>query len=170
MDVTTAIETLVSHLSARLAVPVRVSGMEDERPVPVVLIEDWDITDRTYHNSAFSGQAVDPEDGVEKRYHRFYYDMRVELVVRHHDDVLAHRVLDSLRRELAMVREEPYLFHDDLNDLKMRGSGGINHQFIEPKETELQQAIVLSSFHEVKRAISQYDTIEDILNDFTIID
>jgi len=170
MDVTTAIETLVSHLSAALAVPVRVSGMEDERPVPVVLIEDWDITDHTLHNSAFAGQAVDPEDDAEKRYFRFYYDMRVELVVRHHDDVLAHRVLDSLRRELGMIREDPLSFHPHLNDLKLRGGGGIHHQFIEPKETELQQAIVLQSFHEVKRAMSQYDTIEDILNDFTIIE
>lgn len=168
MDATTAIETLVSHLSANLAVPVRVSGMEDERPVPVVLIEDWDITDYTHHNSALAGRAVDPEDDVEKRYFRFYYDMRVEIVVRHHDDVLAHRVLDSLREALMMVREDPLSFHPHLNTLKMRGAGGIHHQFIEPKETELEQAIVLQSFHEVKRSMSQYDTIADIVNDFTI--
>lgn len=168
MDATTAIQSLVSHLSTRLAVPVRVSGMEDERPVPVVLIEDWDITDYTYHNTAFAGQAVDPDDGVEKRYFRFYYDMRVEIQVRHHDEVLAHRALDSLRAELSMIREEPWQVHQHLNTLKLRGAGGIHHQFIEPKETELEQAIVLRSFHEVKRSMSNYDTIDEIISDLNI--
>ena len=169
MDVTTALTTLQSHISSQVSIPVRVSGMEDERPVPVLLIEDWDLVDLTLENTAFAGQAVDPDDGVEKRWFRFYYALRVEMVVRHYDEVLAHQELDNLRVALSLIREDPVAFHDHLNDLQLRGGGGIDHQFIESKETDLHQAVRLTSFHEVKRDMSNYDTLDDIVDDFTLI-
>jgi len=140
--------------------------MEDERPVPLVLIEDWNTTDYTWHNSQFAGQAVDPDDGVEKRYFRFYWSMRVDLLIRHHDDVQAHRLLDEVRKALIDVKRDPLAFHGELNALDLRGSGGIQHQFLESKETELQQSFRVTSFHEVKD--DNYDTLEEIVNDFTL--
>lgn len=169
MDQTDAIETLVSYLSARLTAPIRVSGMEDERPVPVILIEDWDTTDITHQTSAFAGLAVDADDGIEKQWFRFYYNLRIEFVVRHHDEVAAHNLLDSLRSVLMMVSERPAGFHDHLNALHMRGAGGIHHQFIESKETELHQAVVLESFHQVAES-DGFGKIQSIVNNYTIED
>ncbi|WP_372611617.1 hypothetical protein [Halomonas sp.] len=169
MDTKTAIKTLVNHLKADMAVPVRVSGMEDERPVPVVLISDWDITDYTYHNTAFAGQEVDPTDDVEKQWYRFYYDMRIEITVRYSDEVAAHSLLDDLRSSLRMVGEDPLSFHEHLNDLMLRGSSGIDHQFLESTETELNQSIVLKTFNESTTPASQYTTIDSFVNNIDII-
>jgi hypothetical protein len=168
MDVETAITTLVTHLSDRLAVPVRVSGMQDERPVPLVLIEDFDLTDHTYHNSAYAGQAEDPNDGEEKLYYRFYYDLRLEIVVKDSDEVGATSLLDSLRGAIRMLRENPQSFHPHLNEMQLRGADGFDHQFIEPTETELNQTIVLKAFTEAKEPLAGYDTIEDIVNQITL--
>lgn len=168
MDLETAIKTLVSHLSANLAVPVRVSGMTDERPVPVVLIEDFDLTDYTYHNSAYAGTATDPADNVDKRYRRYYYDLRFELVVRDADEVTAVSLLDSVRSALRTVRDDPQSFHVHLNELELRGADGFDHQFIEPTETELGQTVVLKSFTEDKTPLANYDTIDSFINNISL--
>lgn len=165
MDVTEAIQTLQSHLDLKLDYPVKTSGMQDERPVPLVLIEDWSITDHTHHNTAFAGQVTD-DDGTERLYFRFYYTLRVDLLVRHSDEVQAHHLLDDLRGALRMVGEDPLGFHDHCNDLRLASAGGIHHQFLESKETELSQAIRIEAFHQERD--DTYDTITDIIDSFTV--
>lgn len=166
MDQKDAITALVSHLQADLAVPIKVSGMDDERPVPAVVIEDWSKADVTHHNTALAGQVTDPADNTEYLWYRFYWTMRVELVVRHADEVAAHGLLGDLQRSLAMVSEDPLAFHDHLNDLRLRGAGGISHTFLESKETQLNQTVRLTAFHQVKD--DTFDTIQTIENQITL--
>jgi hypothetical protein len=171
MNPTEAISSLSDVLDTRLAVPVRTSGLEGERPVPLVLIDDWQITELEFHNSGFAGQTRDVDvdgDGETEhaRWYRFYYDMRVDLEVRDSDDVGAHTLLGEVQSVLIDLKQAPREhLHDHINTLSLGSSGNPTYQFAEPKETELRQSFSLRSFHQVSR--TDFDTIQDVQTQFT---
>jgi hypothetical protein len=166
MNLTELIESLSSRFDTDLSAPFYTAGGPDDSPVPSVIFEDWDTTDHEWHNSQFAGKAVDPSDGVEKRWFRFYYTMRVELLVKHHGDVEAHVLMDELRDTLYYLKEHPQELHHHVNKLNPGGATGISTNYVESDETELRQSFRIMSFHQVKD--DSYDTLEQITNDFTI--
>jgi len=170
MDETTLIATLEDRLDSALDVPVRTAGHEDERPVPAAIIEDWDTTDFTYHNTPFAGERVGDLDGDGNREYervfRFYYETRVEVTARHSDEVAASRLKDDVKNVFREIRIDPDSFHAHLRNCLPRGSGNPQHQFTEPRETELGVSALFKGFHEVVR--SDYDTIEQVKESFHI--
>jgi len=170
MDETTLISTLQQRLDAAVDVPVHTAGFEDTRPVPAVIIEDWDTTEVTYHNSPFAGEVwgdLDDDGSNEyERYFRFYYETRVEVTSRHLDEVEASRLNDTIKSVFREIRADRSSFHDHLRNCLPRGSGSLQHEFTEPRETELTASALFKGFHQVVK--SDYDTIEEVLKDFTL--
>jgi len=159
MDETDLIESLQMHLAGALSVPVRTSGMDDERPVPVVIIEDWDTNDKNYNNSALAGEFG---SGVNyERYLNFDFKTRVELLVRHSDEVDVSRLKERAKHELRMISENPQNFHPDLKSCHLGAGGNPTYQFLEPKEAELMLSARFYGDHTV--TITPGDTKEDTL-------
>jgi hypothetical protein len=167
-----ALNSLVSYLSGQLSVPVFVKGTRNERPTPAVVIENWSTTEFTYHNDDYVGLFDDPADGVQKEYYRFYWGMRVELLIRHTDDVEGVGLDDDVIRSLRLLRTKPTTLHDHTRTVSLSNGGGIDHQFVETPETELNQAVTINGLHDLKigPANSQYETLEEIKNDITYTD
>lgn len=171
MKPTEAISNIVDFIDANVSVPVRTSGMEGERPVPVVIVDDWEMNQLNHHNSNYVGEThnVDSDgDGATEftKWYRFYFNMRVELVVRDHDDVGVHDKLGSLQDALREAEIDPEVIDETINDFKLGTSGNPTYQYLEPTESELTQSLTLTAFHQVSR--SDYDTIEDIQNNFNL--
>jgi len=145
-----ALDALVSYLSGQLSVPVFVKGTRNERPTPAVVIENWSTTEFTYHNDDYVGLFEDPADGVEKEYYRFYWGMRVELLIRHTDDVDGVQLDDAARDALRLLRTNSSLLHDHARTISLGNGGGINHQFVETPEAELNQALTINGLHDLK--------------------
>jgi hypothetical protein len=171
MNPTEAVSKLVSYLDGNLSMPVRTGGMEGERPVPVVIVEDWEMNQLNHHNSQFVGDTydVDSDDDGETeftKWYKFYYEMRVEIVVRDADDVGAHEKLGSLQSALRDVEIDHSKLHHTCNDFKLGTSGSPSYQYLEPTETELTQSLSLTAFHQVSR--SDFDSIESIQETFNL--
>jgi hypothetical protein len=173
MDETALISTLQSHLDSQLSAPIRTSAMEDERPIPVVIIDDWDTRDQNFHNSAFAGDALgdfdnDGEDEYEW-YLNFDFITRVELLVRHYDEVDANRLKDSVKNELRLIGENPLGFHDELKNCRLGGGGNPTYQFTEPKESELVVSARFHGDHTITRTPgdTQEATLEQVNETFT---
>lgn len=173
MDETELISSIQTHLDTVLSVPVRAAGMEDERPVPVVIIDDWDTRDENFHNSAKAGEATGDFDGDGNLEHEWYLNFdfvtRVEFLVRHFDEVEANRLKDTLKLQLRLIRENPLDFHPELKQCRLGGGGNPTHQYTEPNETELIASARFHGDHTVTRTASdtQEDVIEEVLEDFT---
>jgi hypothetical protein len=167
MDEFELISTLQSNLSSALPVPAKTSGMDDERPVPVVIIDDWDTDEKSYHNSAFAGDEV-TSDGYE-RYLNFDFTTRVEFLVRHSDEVDAVKLKDKVTNRLRLIGENPEQFHDGLKNCLLGDSGNPTYQFTEPKEAELMLSARFKGDHTVTLTESdlQADTLEAVENTFT---
>jgi hypothetical protein len=167
------ISTLQSHLDSALSEPIRTSGMEDERPVPVVIIDDWDTNDYNFNNSARAGEAIGDFDGDGTLEHEWYLNFsfrtRVEFLVRHSDEVDAVRLKDSVKAVLRLIRENPQQFHADLKQCRLGAGGNPTHQFTEPKEAELMLSARFHGDHTVTRTPSdtQDDTLEQVKDTFT---
>jgi len=173
MDETELIISLQSHLSSTLSVPVRTNALEDERPVPVVIIDDWDTNDFNFHNSAFAGEAVgdfDDDGSLEyERYLNFDWRTRVEFLVRQSDEVDVSRLKEDLKHELRLLRENPQQFNDSLKQCRLGADGNPTNQFTEPKEAELMASARFHGDHTAVRTPddTQEDTIEQVKSDFT---
>lgn len=172
MDETQLIELIQSHLSSRLSAPVRTSAMDDERPVPVIIIEDWDTRDFNFHNSAFAGDAVGDFSGdgelEYERYLNFDFSTRVEFLVRHSDEVAVSRLKESVKQELRLIRENPMLFHEELKECELSADGNPTNRFTEPKESELMVSARFHGDHTIVRTLDdmQEDALEDVKNSF----
>jgi len=115
--------------------------MEDERPVPAIIIDDWNTNDFNFHNSPFAGEAVGDfnDDGTldYERYLNFDFTTRIEFLVRHDNEVDASRLKDRVKNQLRLIRDRPQAFHDDLKQCRLGSGGSPSYTFTEPKETEL---------------------------------
>jgi len=173
MDETALISGLQSHLSSALSVPVRTSSLEDERPVPVIIIDDWDTNDFNFNNSAKAGEATGDFDNDGKLEHEWYLNFsfrtRVEFLVRHSDEVDVSRLKEDAKHELRLLRENPQTFHEGLKQCRLGADGNPTHQFTEPKEAELMLSARFHGDHTVTRKPSdtQEDTLEQVIDTFT---
>ena len=156
-----AISTLISELNGRIPPPVHTAGIEEERPVPAVLVENVDIDNHNHHNSNYAGSEYDSAGNEISEIHRYYYGMRIQLVVKDDDEIGAYDILGQLQQALGELSQRPHkTFHSDVNELRILGSGPISYQFHEPTETEISQAIRLETFYETSQ--SDGDVIETL--------
>lgn len=147
--------------------------MEDERPVPVIIIDDWNTRDKNFHNSAFAGDAIGDFDNDNITEYEWYLNFdfvtRVEFMVRHTDEVDANRLKDKLKSELRLISENPLGFHDELKDCRLGGGGNPTYRFTEPKESELVVSARFHGDHTITRTQSdtQEATLEQVNETFT---
>lgn len=147
--------------------------MEDERPVPVVIIDDWDTNDFNIHNDPFAGEAVGDFDGDGtldyERYLAFDWRTRVEFLVRDSDEVDVSRLKEDLKHELRLLRANPQQFNDSLKECNLGADGNPTNQFTEPKEAELMASARFHGDHILTLTPSdtQEDTLEQVKDTFT---
>lgn len=167
MDETDLISTLQSHLEANSSVPVRTSGLDDERPIPSIIIEDWDTQDYNFNNSALSGEYYDGT--TYEKYLNFSYQTRVELLFRHTDEVDVSRLKEGIVQNLRLLHEHPSNFHSDLKDCLVGRGGSPSFEFREPKEAELMLAVRFEGDHTITVTPSDLgaDPINTITETFT---
>jgi hypothetical protein len=167
------ISGLQSHMEAALPVPVKTSGLEDERPVPLLLIDDWDTTELNLNNSARSGEATGDFSGDGTVTHEWYltfnFRTRVEFLVRTADEVETIRKKDAAKHELRLLRENPQSFHNGLKKVELAAGGNPTYEFTEPKEAELMLSARFHGDHTVTRtpADRQEDALAQVKNNFT---
>lgn len=169
MDETELISSIQSHLDSKLSVSVRTKGFEDERPTPVVIIDDWSTQDFNYHNSAHSGDFLGDLDGDDvkdyEKYLAFDFKTRVEFLVRHSDEVEASRLKESVKHELRLIRENPLQFNDSLKQCRLGTDGSPSNRYVEPQETELVISARFFGDHIVTR--TDFDQIADVVENFS---
>lgn len=173
MQHTTLIETIQSYLDSKLSVPVRTSGgTEDERPVPVVILDDVDFTDVTFHNTHLVQVVENDAAGVpDDRYFRFHYWVRLDYTIREGKDLSALQLRDALRSAFLPLVENPAAIHEDVRRVKLRGGGGFMHDFIEDRETEMTFPVRIRSFEQISNADSsalESSTLDEIQDSFDV--
>lgn len=147
--------------------------MEDERPVPVVIIDDWDTRDFNFHNSPHAGSATGDFDGDGQTEHEWYlnfdFETRVEFLIRHYDEVEANRLKDTVKHQIRLIRANPLEFHPNVKQCRLGGGGNPTHEYTEPKESELVVSARFHCDHTVTRSPSDTDNslIESIPDSFT---
>ncbi|UBF21505.1 SPP1 gp17-like tail completion protein [Halorubrum virus HRTV-24] len=144
-----AVTTLITELNSRIPPPVHTAGIQEERPIPAVLIDGVDLRNRNHHNSNYAGSEYDSQGRETKQIERYYYSLRFDLVVRDDSETGAYDILTHLQSALADLSDRPWeSFHPDVNDARLLSSGSVNYTFNEPAETEIHQAFELDSFFE----------------------
>ena len=163
-----AVSTLISELISRSPPPVHTAGIEEERPIPAVLIDGVDLRNINAHNSNYAGSKFDSTTGHEvAEINRFYYTLRFDLVVRDDSETGAYDILTHLQAALATLSERPWeSFHPDVNEIRLLSSGSVSYTFNEPAETEIHQAFELVSFFETTDSTD--DVIQSISKHFDI--
>lgn len=153
-------EDFIGWLSSLLSneldgVEIRTRKVENERPVPLVLISDWKTEEQSYNNSSYAGwDRKDYDDDGDKEYQEylnFSLGTRVEFVLRHNDEVLASRLKDNFKEVLRIVDEYAQHYHDDLKNIKITADGEPTHEFVEATEYELMVAAWFYYDHTVVR-------------------
>ena len=155
------ISTFITELNNRIPPPVHTGSMDDNRPIPAVIIEGIEIQDENHHNSDFAGEEYDSNGNVISEIKRHYYNLRLELNVRDDDEIQAFKYLGDLKSALSDIGDDPtHILHNDIRKVQMKGSGEVSYQFYEPTETELNQSVVLKTFLETTN--SDVDVIETV--------
>ena len=165
MESTEIINIFQSHLNENLAAPVMVSG-SDERPVPGVVIEDWNVTKMTGSMNDYIGSKYDGVGTETARVFRIPYECRISMMVRDHGEVASSRLFDAVREELMKLETRPSRLSDRLSTITMGDGGGVSHQFVSTTESEFSQSVTIGSsliFED-----TDYDTIEEFANNFEI--
>lgn len=165
MDEEALISSLHSYLDTKLSVPVRTKGFDDQRPLPLVLIDDWNTRDFNFHNSPFAGEFAENADGNGKAYERylnFDFETTVEILVRHSDEVDASRLKGNVKRELRLLREYPQFLHSELKGCSLGADGSPRQKFLEPTESE---EVVSARFHaDHTIVLNEEDVPENVLD------
>jgi acetylornithine deacetylase/succinyl-diaminopimelate desuccinylase-like protein len=165
MQSTELISTLQSHLNQNIAAPVHVGGT-DERKVPVVLIEDWSITQVDIANTNYVDTEYNDTTGfATAEVYRIPYDCRVSFKIRHDDSVEASQLRDSLRLEIGKLEDRPSTI-EGLSRAVLGDGGSVSYQFTSPTETEMTQSARFMSAIVYKN--SELQNIEDITVDLII--
>lgn len=173
MDEVTLIDTLQDYLNDNLSVPVRTrSGTEDARSVPVVVLDDFDVTEITFHNTNLVDVIENTDPGVaDERYFRFHYWIRLDYEVRNTSDYETALLWRTLKQLFLPLAENPHSLHDDINEVRPRGGGGFSLSNVEDAETESNYAVRIRSFHQMNNLDdagfddSTLDTIQNKLED-----
>lgn len=173
MDETDLITTLQSRLSTTLSAPIRTNALDDERPVPVVIMDDWDTNDMNFHNTPFAGDATGDFDGdgnlEYERYLNFDWTTRVEFLVRHYDEVEVSRLKETLKNQLRLIRDRPQQFHQGLKQCRLGSDGNPTNTFTEPKEAELMASARFYGDHTITLtpADMEGELIEQVTDTFS---
>ena len=179
MDETGLISSLSSYLSAQLDVPVRTYPIDDERPVPLVMIDDWTIRDIQHHNSPFAGdETVTDKNGDEHhcRYLTFDYRARIEIMVRHTDAVESSKLKSAVKQEFRLIRQRPGRLDESVKECKLITDGNPTSNFTEPKEDERMVAVSIRGDHTITLtpessdfgdADTEHDVLESVSKSFT---
>jgi hypothetical protein len=173
MDETDLIIKIQSYLSSQLSAPIRARGMDDERPVPVIIIDNWNTKDLSHNNSAKAGEALGDFNGDESKIHEWYlnfsFKTRVEFLIRHSDEVDVSRLKNNLKQEIRLIRENPQKFDSEIKSCSLGRGGEPRSEFTEPKEAELMFSATFRGDHTITRTPSdtQYGTLQDVEKDFT---
>lgn len=176
MDETELITGLQSHLSQALSVPVRTSGLEDERPVPVVIIEDWNTKDMNFHNSPRAGETTGDFDNDGNLEHEWYlnfdFETRVEFAVRHFDEVKVSKLKAKVKELLRLIRADPLGFNSECKRVALGRDGNPTYKYTEPKEAELMLSARFYGDHTITRTPSdtQENMIEEVTDSFNFSD
>ncbi|WP_144797676.1 hypothetical protein [Halorubrum depositum] len=157
-----AVSTLITELNSRIPPPVHTAGIQEDRPIPAVLIDGVDLENLNVHNENYAGSKFDSATGHEEaEINRYYYTLRFDLVVRDDSETGAYDILTQLQSALATLSERPWeTFHPDVNEIRLLSSGSVSYTFNEPAETEIHQAFELVSFFET--AGDDLDVIQSI--------
>lgn len=161
-----AVSNLISTLTGRIPPPVHTAGIEEERPVPAVLVENISLDHHTFHNSDYAGSEFDADGNEVEQYFQHNYGLRVELQIRDNDEIGAYEILGQLQKELSNLSRNPGEIHADIRKLKPLEAGGISYQFYEPTETEINQSLILDSYYVTTD--SNLDVLQSIQENYTI--
>ena len=154
------VSTLISELNQRLNISVHTSGIENQRPVPAILVDGISIEPKNYHNSNHVGNEWQNGSIVSEK-HRQYYDARIDLVVRAADETDAYFYLGQLQNELSLINIDPCKYlHQHAIDFTVGSSGQVRYQFNVPTETELSQSVEIESFYDTTH--DDFDTLENV--------
>jgi hypothetical protein len=148
MDETELIIKLQEHFSSVLDVPVKTGAMDDERPVPVAIIEDWTTTDFNFHNSPYAGEDSGDFDGdgviEQEEYLSFDYETQIEFLLRTSDEVDTSRLKADTKQELRLMSDSPQDFDESIKRISLGRDGSPTYTFTEPKESE---EMIVARFH-----------------------
>jgi hypothetical protein len=162
-----AVSTFINALNSRIPPPVHTAGIEDERPVPAVIIENIQMENKNHHNSHTVGQKYDDSGYVNSEIKRHYYSLRLELLVRDDDETDAFNHLATLQEALSEIEDDPRNILDhSVHEVRTLGSNGVSYQFYEPTETEINQSVVLETYYETDK--TDVDAIESIPETYNI--
>lgn len=167
MDVTELISTVQSHLDDNLDPPVLVAG-SDQRPVPGVIIEDWNVEHVDRSMNRYLTSKYDDNGDETARVYRVPYECRVSFMVRDNGEVASSRRFDALRRELLKLESDPQRLSDSISRASMGSGGGVTHQFVSTTEAEFTQSATFAT--SIVYEDSDYDTIEDVIQEVVITD
>jgi hypothetical protein len=165
MEVTELINVFQTHLDQALDVPVLVSGT-DSRPVPSVILEDWNMSHMNRSMNGYIGSEYDELGDETARVFRIPYSCRVSLMIREHGEVASSRLFDAVRAELISLEARPQRLSDRISRVEMNSGGGVQHQFVSTTESEFNQTATLYS--SLIYEDSDYDNIEEIETELDI--
>lgn len=167
MEVTELISTIQTHLDNSMTPEVLVSG-SDERPIPGVLIEDWSVNQLEASTTRFITSLYDDQGNETARVYRVPYECRVSFMVREEGEVAGSELHDKLRKELFKLESRPFQLSNVVSSVKLNGGGGIDHQFVNPTESEFQQSATFTT--SLVYEDSNFDSIETINTTIEITD
>lgn len=159
MKPTDLVAAVQSHLNSVIEPPVQVDG-DDERPVPSVLIEDWDVNNIQQHNTRYVYSEYNSQDVETARVYHIPYDLRVTFLCRHNEAVDVSTLQDTLREELMKLEINPKQISDEVGRVEAQGGSGVNYQYASPTEAESTQSAVFTSAQVYKR--TDFDTLDSI--------
>jgi hypothetical protein len=167
MELTELISTVQSHLDDNLDPPVLVAG-SDQRPVPGIIIEDWNVEQVDRSMNRYLTSKYDDNGNETARVYRVPYECRVSFMIRDNDEVSSSRLFDALRRELLKIESNPQRLSDSISRASMQSGGGVSHQFVSTTESEFTQTVTFAS--SLVYEDSDYDRIEDVIQEVVVTD
>lgn len=161
------VTSLIYYLDEKIGPPIRTSMNEDENPIPVVEIEDWEKTNKNHHNTASRGYLIDDTGDPTKEVLHKYYTLRIDFEVRTRGEERSYNVADLIESEVTILEEEPQLLHEEVNEVEFGDVRGVTpHHIPEPSESSVTLDIEIDSFKRVTRDV---DVIEDIDSNTEVI-
>jgi len=166
MEVTELISALQSHLDTQLSTEVLVSG-SDQRPVPGVIIEDWNATHMDGSLNNYLTSVYDDQGDEAARIYRIPYECRVSFMVRGSGELEGSQLHDKLKKELMRLSTRPSMLSNSISSVDLNGGGGISHQFVNPSESEFNQAATFTTSLILED--SDYENIEEVTTELDIV-
>lgn len=161
----TAISTFISALNNRIPPPVHTAGIENDRPVPAVILDGVSIEEHNHHNNHKAGYRYDENGNISSEVRRHYYTLQIELNIRDDDEVSAYGILSDVLSTMDEIDEDPQsILHEDVNTVRSLGSGGVSYQFYEPTETEINQTVQIETFYDSERPVDLLESINKSYN------